>query len=116
MHVHDIQPATVFNRQAQGLDLLFDSLMVRAYDEPDAMYGLVASTAELADDGMWVTFKLRPEAKFSDGSPLTAEDVVFSFDTLKSKGHPLIVQSLQDVVKAEALDPATVPVFDLSRP
>lgn len=93
---------------AQGLELLFDSLMTRALDEPDAVYGLVASSAEVADDGLSVTFKLRPEARFNDGSPLTAADVVFSFDTLKAKGHPLFAQTLQDVVKAEAIDPHTV--------
>lgn len=93
---------------AQGLELLFDSLMVPAADEPDAVYGLVAESAEVADDGKSVTFYLRPGARFSDGTPLTADDVVFSFDTLKSKGHPLYHQTLQDVVKAEALDPQTV--------
>ena len=93
---------------AQGLELLFDSLMARAADEPDAVYGLVAESAEIAPDGKSVTFHLRPEAKFADGTPLTAEDVVFSFDTLKTKGHPIFHQMLQDVVKAEALDPATV--------
>ncbi|HSD91642.1 MAG TPA: extracellular solute-binding protein [Methyloceanibacter sp.] len=93
---------------AQGLELLFDSLMVPAADEPDAVYGLVAESAERAEDGKSVTFHLRPEARFSDGSPLTAEDVVFSFDTLKTKGHPLYRQTVQDVVKAEALDPRTV--------
>jgi microcin C transport system substrate-binding protein len=93
---------------AQGLELLFDSLMVRATDEPDAVYGLVAESAEVADDGMSVTFHLRPEARFSDGSPLTADDVVFSFETLKEKGHPIYHQTLRDVVTAEALDPATV--------
>ena len=93
---------------AQGLELLFDSLMVPAADEPDAVYGLVAESAEVADDGKSVTFYLRPEAKFADGTPLTADDVVFSFDTLKSKGHPIYHQTLQDVIKAEALDPHTV--------
>jgi microcin C transport system substrate-binding protein len=93
---------------AQGLELLFDSLMVPAADEPDAVYGLVAESAEVTDDGKSVTFYLRPEARFSDGTPLTADDVVFSLDTLKSKGHPLYHQILQDVVKAEALDPQTV--------
>jgi microcin C transport system substrate-binding protein len=93
---------------AQGLDLLFDSLMTRATDEPDAVYGLVAESAEVADDKMSVTFHLRPEARFADGSPLTADDVVFSFDTLKAKGHPLFGQILQDVVKAEAFEPHTV--------
>jgi microcin C transport system substrate-binding protein len=93
---------------AQGLELLFDSLMVPAADEPDAVYGLVAESAELASDGKSVTFHLRPEARFSDGTKLTAEDVAFSFDTLKTKGHPIFRQTLQDVVKAEALDPQTV--------
>ncbi len=93
---------------AQGLELLFDTLMVRAADEPDAVYGLVAESAEVADDRMSVTFHLRPEARFSDGSPLTADDVVFSFETLKEKGHPIFHQTLRDVVKAEALDPQTV--------
>ena len=93
---------------AQGLEFLFDSLMTRAADEPDAVYGLVAESAEVADDGMSVTFYLRPEARFADGSKLTADDVVFSFETLKEKGHPIYHQMLRDVVKAEAIDPATV--------
>ncbi len=93
---------------AEGLELLFDTLMTRATDEPDAVYGLVAKNAELGDDGLSVTFHLRPEARFSDGSKLTADDVVFSFDTLKENGHPIYRQTLRDVVKAEALDPATV--------
>ena len=93
---------------AQGLELLFDSLMVRASDEPDAVYGLIAESAEVAEDGKSVTFSLRPEARFSDGTPVNADDVVFSFDVLKEKGHPLFSQMLRDVEKAEALDPATV--------
>ncbi len=93
---------------AQGLELLFDSLMASAQDEPDALYSLVAESAEVADDRMSVTFKLRPEAKFSDGSPLTADDVVFSLEVLKTKGHPLYGQMLQDVVRAEAIAPHAV--------
>lgn len=93
---------------AQGLDLLFDSLMVRANDEPDAVYGLIAASADIAADGLSVTFKLRPEAKFSDGTPITAEDVVNSFTLLKDKGHPSISLTLRDVTSAEALDPLTV--------
>ena len=93
---------------AQGLELLFDSLMTRAQDEPDAVYGLIAESAEVADDGKSATFYLRPEAHFSDGTLVTADDVVFSFETLKEKGHPLFSQTLRDVEKAEAIDPATV--------
>ena len=93
---------------AQGLELLFDTLMTPAADEPDAVYGLVAESAEVADDKMSATFYLRPDAKFADASPLTAGDVVYSFEALKTKGHPIYHQMLEDVVKAEALDPHTV--------
>jgi microcin C transport system substrate-binding protein len=94
--------------RAQGLDLVYDTLMTRALDEPDAVYGLVAKSADVAADGMSVVFKLRPEAKFADGSPVTAEDVAFSFDALKTKGHPSYRIVLRDVEKAEAIDPQTV--------
>ncbi len=93
---------------AEGLGLLFDSLMARAQDEPDAVYGLVAESAELADDKMSVTFYLRPEARFRDGTPVTASDLAFTLETLKTKGHPRYQIALSDVVSAEALDPHTV--------
>lgn len=93
---------------AQGLEYLYDSLMARAMDEPDAVYGLIAKSAEVAPDGKSVTFHLRPEAKFADGTPVTADDVIFSFTSLKEKGRPEYVISLRDVVKAEALDPHAV--------
>jgi microcin C transport system substrate-binding protein len=93
---------------AQGLDVLFDTLMTRAYDEPDAVYGLVAQSAEMAGDGHAVTFHLRPEAKFADGSKVTADDVVFTFNILKVKGHPGYRLQLKDVTKAEAPDGLTV--------
>lgn len=93
---------------AQGLGNLFDSLMTRASDEPDAVYGLVAQSAELAADRHSLTFRMRPEARFADGSALTSADVVFTFDILKEKGHPNIRTQLRDVTKAEAIDPYTV--------
>jgi microcin C transport system substrate-binding protein len=93
---------------AQGMELVFDTLMVRALDEPDAVYGLVAETADVAPDGLSVTFKMRPEAKFADGSPLTADDVVFSFETIKAKGHPAFAIPLRDVTSAVAIDAHTV--------
>jgi microcin C transport system substrate-binding protein len=95
---------------AQGMDLTFAALMVRAGDEPDAMYGLVAKSVAISDDKRTYRFTLRPAAKFHDGSRVTAHDVAFSLTTLKAKGHPLIVQQMRDVVSAEALDDATVVV------
>ena len=93
---------------AQRLDLLFDSLMVRATDEPDAMYGLVASTIDVADDKSSAIFALRPEARFADGTPLTADDVVETFRLLKEHGHENIRTSIRDVASCEALDKHTV--------
>ena len=93
---------------AQGLDYLYDSLMTASLDEPDAVYGLVASGAEVAPDLRTVTFHLRPEATFADGSPLRATDVVFTFLALKREGHPLYRVQLEDVADAEAVDPLTV--------
>ena len=82
---------------AQQLSLLFDTLMVRNQDEPDAVYALVAKTADVAADRMSVTFVLDDAARFSDGSKLTADDVCASFDLLKDKGHPSFQISLGDV-------------------
>lgn len=93
---------------AQQIDLIFDSLMVRAFDEPDAMYGLVASTADLAADGSSVTFALRKEARFSDGSPLTAADVCDTFRLLKTEGHERIRITIADVAKCTEIAPDAV--------
>jgi microcin C transport system substrate-binding protein len=93
---------------AQGLELTFASLLARAADEPDAMYGLAARSVRVAADGRVYRFALRPEARFHDGTKLTAHDVVFSLLTLKEKGHPIITQMLRDFESAEAADEATV--------
>jgi microcin C transport system substrate-binding protein len=95
---------------AQGMDMTFAPLMVRAGDEPDAMYGLVAKSVQISADRLTYRFTLRPEARFHDGSKLTAHDAAFSLTTLKTKGHPLILQQMRDVVKAEAADDATLVV------
>lgn len=88
---------------AQGLELLYDGLLVGASDEPDAAYGLVASAVEYPEDRSWVIFEMRPEARFSDGVPITAADVVFTYETLRDKGLPAYRIALQDVTGAEAL-------------
>ncbi len=75
---------------AQGMELTFATLMVRSGDEPDAMYGLAAEKVRRSADGLTYEFFIRPQAKFHDGSPLTAHDVAFSLNTLKEKGHPII--------------------------
>lgn len=81
---------------------VYDSLMVRAWDEPDAVYGLLAETIEYPDDLSWVAFDLRPEARFHDGVTVTAADVVFTVNALKTEGHPYYRNLLADVVAVEA--------------
>lgn len=87
---------------AGGVQDTFDTLMARAFDEPDAMYGLIARSVSRSDDGLIYRFRLRPEARFHDGSRLTARDCAFSILTMKEKGHPRLSQELRQVVGAEA--------------
>ncbi|MFM8745212.1 MAG: extracellular solute-binding protein [Aestuariivirga sp.] len=92
----------------QGFELMFDSLMAAADDEPDARYGLVAETADLAADRKSVTFKLRGEARFADGSGLTAEDVCDSFRLLSTEGHERIRITIRDVEACDVISPNEV--------
>ncbi len=88
--------------------LPFESLMAGSADEPDAMYGLVAATAELASDRSWVEFTLRPEARWHDGSAISADDVVFSFHTLKTEGAPSFRITYRDIEKVAVTAPGRV--------
>ena len=87
---------------AAGMSLVFDSLMSGTGDEPDALYGLVARAVRVSADRNTYRFLLRKEARFQDGSPLTARDVAFSLNILKTKGHPSFRQILRDLASAEA--------------
>lgn len=100
---------------AQGMDTTFAPLMVRAADEPDAIYGLVARSVLVSPDKLTYRFTVRPEARFHDGSPLTAHDAAFSLTVLKQKGHPIIQQQMRDMERAEALDDATLVVTFAAR-
>lgn len=95
---------------ALGMEMTFATLMVRALDEPDAMYGLAARSVRISPDGLTYRFLMRRGTVFHDGSPLTAHDVAFSLNILKEKGHPIILQFMRDVVGAEAPDDETVVV------
>ncbi|RWC32181.1 extracellular solute-binding protein [Mesorhizobium sp.] len=89
-------------------ELCFDSLMTSALDEPDAVYGLLAETVTLSPDRNGFRFALRPQARFHDGSLLTAEDIVFALKLYKEQGHPNLSQALRYMIDAVAVDPATV--------
>lgn len=90
-----------------------ESLLARGYDEPFTLYGLLARTVDTDADRTYVTFALNPAAKFSDGKPVTAADVIFSWQLLRDKGRPNFRTYYAKVTKAEALDERTVR-FDLS--
>ncbi|TFF19778.1 ABC transporter substrate-binding protein [Jiella endophytica] len=85
---------------------LYDALMTSSLDEPDALYCAIAKSVTIAADRNAYTFELRPEAKFSTGATVTADDVVFTYKTFKEKGHPSLQITLQELVDivAEAPD------------
>ena len=89
--------------RAQGLLRLYDTLLVRAFDEPDAAYGLLAESIEYPEDKAWVIFNLRPAATFADGHPVTAEDVAFTLETLAEDALPAFRLLLEDVAGTEIL-------------
>ena len=93
---------------ADDIDLIYDTLARRSLDEPFTEYGLVAGRIEKAPDNSWVRFYLRPEARFHDGQPMRAEDVVFSFQTLMQSGSPLYRGYYADVADVVAEDPLRV--------
>ena len=97
-------PLIVRGVAANGIrDFVIESLMARGLDEPFTLYGLIAETVELPEDRGSITFHLNPKARFSDGKPITADDVLFSFNLLKEKGRPNHRTYFAKVVKSERL-------------
>ena len=93
---------------ADNIGLIYDTLATQSLDEPFTEYGLVAGKIEKAPDNSWVRFYLRPEARFHDGHPMRADDVVFSFETLIKDGTPLYRTYYADVDEVIAEDPLRV--------
>jgi peptide/nickel transport system substrate-binding protein len=97
-----LNPNIIKGQVAAGMrEHVYESLMARSYDEPFSLYGLLAESIETPPDRGETTFVLRPEARFSDGQPVTAEDVLFSFQLLKEKGRPNHRSYYAKVAKAE---------------
>lgn len=103
-----LSPYVLKGNAAALSSVFFDSLLTGNLDEPDAAYGLVADWLEYPESREWVTFHIRPEARFWDGTAITAQDVVFSFEVLRDKGVPVYKVLLKDIQNVEALDDATV--------
>ncbi|MFK7835667.1 MAG: extracellular solute-binding protein [Sulfitobacter sp.] len=85
-----------------------ESLMGRSWDEPFTLYGLLAESIEVPEDRAWVAFTLRPEAAFSDGTPVTVDDVIFSYQTLGTEGHPRYHGLYRQIESIEGTGPRTV--------
>ncbi|MGX9357075.1 extracellular solute-binding protein [Roseobacteraceae bacterium S113] len=103
-----LTPYILKGNAAAGASVFYDTLMTGNLEEPDAMYGLLAHSLEFPENREYVIYYMRPEARFRDGSPVTAHDVVFSFETLREKGRPSFKTTFKDFVKVEALDDHTV--------
>jgi microcin C transport system substrate-binding protein len=101
-------PFIVIGQPAAYLTLVYESLMTRSWDEPFSLYGLLAESIETPDDRSSIVFNLNTHAHFSDGQPVTAEDVLFSFITLRDKGRPNHRTYYKKVVKAEKIGERSV--------
>lgn len=104
-----------FRTTARGLfadeqfgGLVYEALMVRSRDEPFTLYGLIAKSVELNDERTEITFHLDPRAKFSDGTPITADDVIFTVNLLKNKGRPPFDRYMKRIESVEKIDTYTV--------
>ncbi len=104
----NINPFILKGMAASDSGLVFEKLMENSLDEPFSQYGWLAESVTVAPDRSWVSYKLRPEARFHDGKSVTADDVIFSFETLRDKGHPFYRSYYKDVVKAEKTGPLEV--------
>jgi microcin C transport system substrate-binding protein len=101
---NNLNPFILKGISAAGMEMTFDSLMENSADEISSKYGLIAETVKLSDDKKTLTFRLRKIAKFNDGSKITADDIIFSFNILKEKGHPSYAMIYRDVIKAKKIN------------
>ena len=103
-----LNPFTLKGVSAAGLEMTFETLMVGSMDEPFSQYGWVAESVRVAPDKASVSYTLRKEARFHDGTPMMPEDVIFSFEILRDKGHPSYSSYYKNVAKVEKTGPREV--------
>ncbi|MGB1111389.1 MAG: ABC transporter substrate-binding protein, partial [Gammaproteobacteria bacterium] len=104
----NLNPFILKGTAASGIGRTFDTLMTNSSDEAFSEYGLIAESLEVPEDRSWVIFNLNPKARFHDGSPITADDVAFTLDAIRTKGHPFYRAYYKDVTKVEVLEPLRV--------
>jgi len=96
LHLHTLKGVP-----AAGLSQLWETLCWQSRDEAFTVYGLIAETIEVPEDRSWTAFTLRPQARWLDGTPITVDDIIWTFETLKTKGPPMFASYYADVLKAE---------------
>lgn len=110
-----LNPWIVKGLAVDGTGMVFETLLEQTVDEPFSAYGLLAETVETPEDRSFATFTLRPQAKWQDGEPVTAQDVVWSFKALTTEGTPFYRAYYAHVKNVEALSPASVKfTFDMA--
>lgn len=97
----NLNPFILKGNTAAGLGRVFDTLTYHSDDEAFSEYGLIAESITIPEDRSWVEFTLRPQARFHDGAPITVDDVIFTLETLKKKGHPFYRAYYANVTGAE---------------
>lgn len=104
-----LNPFIVRGTSALGLrEHVFESLLARGYDEPFTLYGLIAETVEVPADRSWIAFTLNAKARFSDGVPVTVDDIVYSLETLRDKGRPNFKTYYSKVERVERIGARTI--------
>ena len=103
-----LNPHIVMGKPAAGLSYIHETLLRRVWDEPFTLYGAIAETVEVPDDRAWVAFTLREEAHFSDGTPITVDDVIFSLETIRTHGRPNSRATYEQVVDVQRMSYRTV--------
>ena len=104
-----VNPFSIKGTAASGLGMIYDKLTARSWDEPFTLYPLIAETLEVPEDRSALIVRINPRAKFNDGTPITADDLLFSFETLKEKGRPNMRRIYQQqVASVEKLAPLSV--------
>ena len=110
-----LNPYIVKGVPASGLGMIYESLLQQTDDEPFTAYGLLAETIEVPQDRSWIIFNLRPQAKWHDGKPVTADDVVWTFNTLTTEGQPFYKAYYHNVKSVEAVSSTKVKfTFDMA--
>ncbi len=98
-----LNPFSIKGKAAKGLNLINDRLMARVWDEPFTMYPLIAERVDIPKDRSAITIHINPKARFHDGSPITADDVIYSFNTLRAEGRPNMRSVYKLVTKVKRL-------------